>query len=338
MLKLAIALTAALGMAQVAYAQATAGDTGQPGTSTNRNQGGTAQRGSGTQGTAANNQTGQSGSARAGAGQNNNAGTRPGQTGQTVGGTGRGGTANQGGRQMAGANLDGHAADCLILKNEEEIELLQSSQSKIQNDELKQAAQKMIQDHQQAISKLQKFAMHRSEGGGRQASAGSSSQGAATATTQAGAGTTGGAATTNPSSNTTGASGTSVASNDAARGQTREARRVGTDEQADGVAGSDSLSNALFQVAQREKEECLKVAKEDLGKHEGAKFDKAFAGMQSGMHGGMLAKLRALQGQGSSEFSQLLQDLEKTTAEHKDHIDKLMPTLAKEAESGQKRR
>jgi len=361
MLKLAIALTAALGMAQVACAQAPAGDQGSPGTSTNRNQGGTAQRGSGTQGTATNNQSGQAGSARAGQnGQDNNAGTRSGQTGQAAAGTGVGGTANQGGRsgQMATRNIEGHAADCLILKNEEEIQLLQSAQSKIQNDELKQAAQKMIQDHQQAIRKLQRFAMHRGQGGASQTTNGSSGQGAAAASAQAGAGTTGGATTRDPSANTTGASGTSVASRDAGRGQTREALRVGTDNQGgagrDAASGQDSataggqmggspLANALFQVAQREKEECLKLTQEDLNKHEGAKFDKALAGQQCVMHGNMLAKLRALQSQqSSSEFGQLVQELEKTTQQHKEHIDQLLTSLDKGSdrgsESSQKRR
>jgi hypothetical protein len=249
----------------------------------------------------------------------------------------------------AGRSIEGHAADCLILKNEEEIQILQSAQSKIQNDELKQAAQKMIQDHQQAIGKLQRFAMHRGQGAGSQASAGSTGQGAAATSAQAGAATTAGATTRDPSGNTTGASGTRVAANDANRGQSREARRVGTDAAsgqdsttAGGQMGDSSLANALFQIAQREKEECLKLAQEDLNKHEGAKFDKALAGQQCAMHAGMLAKLRALESQQtSSEFSQLLKDLEQTTQQHKEHIDQILASLDKgseKSESSQKRR
>jgi len=307
MLKFALAAIAVLASAGVGRAQTTAGDQGPPGTNVNRNPAG---QGTGTQGTATNNQSGRSGAARAGvAGQNPQAGTAANQPRQS-------------------GSLESHAADCLILKNEEEIALLQFASQKIQDDDLKQAAQKMIQDHQQAITKLERFAAH---GGSRG---------------QSNAKTT----RTDSSANTTGASGTAVASRDSGQPQTREARRVGTDERPGGTRSPENdrqgaatmdhseIHASMYQVAMKEKEECLRLTEADLNKHQGAKFDKVLAGQQCVMHTGMLAHLRALQGQGSSEFNQLLGDLEKTTQQHKDTLDGMMDKLAQNAESGRSRK
>jgi hypothetical protein len=225
---------------------------------------------------------------------------------------------------MAGREIEGHAADCLILKNEEEIATLQFASSKIQDNDLRQAAQKMIQDHQQAISKLGRFAAHAGEAG-NQANSSGGARAAGTARSGAAAG------------NTTGASGTAITSRDTKRSQSREALRVGTDDRANASAGGASSQEVMYQVARREKEECLKMTQADLSKHEGAKFDKALVGQQSVAHTNMLAKLRALQSQGSSEFEQVLQELEKTAQQHKQHLDETMERLSLKAESGKAR-
>jgi len=223
---------------------------------------------------------------------------------------------------MAGmGRLESHAADCLILKNEEEIQILQFALPKIQDNDLKQSAQKMIEDHQQAISKLERFAGHR---GGHSQTNVSSTQ-----------------APANPvPGNTTGASGTAVTSREAGRTQTREALRVGTEERQGGTAASHSdAHDAMYQLALREKDECLKLTEADLNKQQGAKFDKVLAGQQCVMHTGMLAHLKALQqSQTSSEFGQLVQNLEKTTQHHKDTLDGMMDKLAQNAESSKTRK
>jgi predicted outer membrane protein len=305
MLKFALAVAALLGMTAVGFAQSTAGDQGAPGTSVNRNQRGTASPGTGTQGTATNNQSGRSGAERAGV------------DGQIPQGSGRV-PANQTVARSTGGNLESHAADCLTLKNEEEIALLQFASQKIQNDDLKQSVQKMIQDHQQAISKLQRFAGH----GGHHAQPNANTSQAA------------------PPANTTGASGTAVTSRDAGRPQTREALRVGTEEkQPAGAVAYGDAHDAMYQVAMREKEECLKLTESDLNKHTGAKFDMALADQQCVMHTSMLAHLKALQqSQVSSEFGQLLAELEKTTQHHKETLGGMMDKLAQDADSNRARK
>jgi len=324
---------AAFGIAGVSFAQSPAGDQGSPGTSFNQNQGRTSSPGTGTQGTATNNQSGRTGSERAGVS------GQTGQAGQTAG------TSQAAGHgHIAGAGrLESHAADCLILKNEEEIQILQFALPKIQDNDLKQAAQKMVQDHQQAITKLQRFAQH--DGSQSQTNAGAAgATGAVTASGRTGAaGATG---------TTSGASGTALTARDAGRPQSRETLRVGTDERGAGATGTAGAASregtagmhdgdahsAMYQIAQREKEECVRLTEQDLGKKEGAKFDKALAGQQCVMHTAMIAHLRALQGHGSSEFGQLLQQLEQTTEQHKQSLDGMMDKLAQNAESGRSRK
>jgi len=198
------------------------------------------------------------------------------------------------------------------LGNEEEVALLQFAVQKTQNDEVKQMATMMIKDHQEAITKLQSFATH-------------------------------GRTSADPSANTTGASGTAIS--EAGRGAApRESRKVtGSEDPTSPVGGAtahgamNGIAGQLHQLARREKEVCLKMTKEDLSKQEGANFDKALVGQQCVMHTTMLAKLTALQGQTSPELNRVTQELARTTAHHKQHLEKMMEKLAEKTESAARR-
>jgi hypothetical protein len=333
MLRITVALIAALGMTQAARAQATAGDQGAPGRSVNQGRADTpggrdAARGAGTQGIA-----------QPGPGSQNNTGRAGDST--AIGGAPLATDAATG-RQAASAatSLEGHLADCLILKNEEEIAILQFAQDRIQNDELKQAARKMIDDHQQAISKLERFAMHRGT-----AAAGRSGQSTAGATGGEVGRTT--RETLRPNANDAQATDAASGSSTSRGGTTTGAQSSsgtngggtgrGTASGTGAAAASAGIGSAhatggdlgmrMYQIAQREKEQCLQLTKADLQKHEGEKFDKALTGQQSVMHASMLAKLNAIEGQTSAEFNQLAQQLAQTTQQHKEHLDQLMTQL-----------
>jgi hypothetical protein len=71
--------------------------------------------------------------------------------------------------------------------------------------------------------------------------------------------------------------------------------------------------------------------KEELGKYKGSEFDQAFVGSQLGAHIGMLAHLKALEGESSAELNAVVTKMESTTKEHKLHLEKLMSHLQKEA-------
>jgi len=54
--------------------------------------------------------------------------------------------------------FDSHVADCLILGNQEEIALLKFGIERTKNKDVKELAQSMVKDHEDAISKLRQFA------------------------------------------------------------------------------------------------------------------------------------------------------------------------------------
>ena len=63
-----------------------------------------------------------------------------------------------------GANqeVEQFLASCLLAKNQSEVELSQFAQEQAENPEVKQFAQKMVQDHQKMIQQLQQFAGNQS--------------------------------------------------------------------------------------------------------------------------------------------------------------------------------
>lgn len=68
-------------------------------------------------------------------------------------------TTPSGARQaLPAANLDQQIAACLVLGNEEEIALAQFAQQRAQSEPVKKFAQMMIEQHQQAVTKIQQAA------------------------------------------------------------------------------------------------------------------------------------------------------------------------------------
>jgi len=113
----------------------------------------------------------------------------------------------------------------------------------------------------------------------------------------------------------------------------REARKVPADSANDAHGGQDGMMAKLHRMTKRAHEQCLVLSREELTKYEGHEFDQAFLGQQIGMHTGMLAKLKAAQEETSGELSQWTGKAQETTKKHKDHLEKLMNDLAKDAHS-----
>ncbi len=61
-------------------------------------------------------------------------------------------------QRSAASGIDSHIADCLILGNQEEIALLKFGMERTKSSEVKEAAQKMIADHEKAVTQYRKFA------------------------------------------------------------------------------------------------------------------------------------------------------------------------------------
>ena len=73
----------------------------------------------------------------------------------------RAGQRQQGQADQAGGECqltEQHLAACLIIDNQGQVALAEFAQEQSQNDEVKQFAQQMVQEHTECISKLQQFA------------------------------------------------------------------------------------------------------------------------------------------------------------------------------------
>jgi predicted outer membrane protein len=152
-----------------------------------------------------------------------------------------------------GNPLDQQIAVCLTLGNQEEVQLGQFAQDRAQNPQVKQFAQMMVEEHQQAVSKLQQAMPHLAS-----LKLELNAQGAT-----ARAGATGATTSANQRNSATGA-------------------QAGGQQQ-------------MVEFAKEVKQECLNLTTQELGRKQGADFDKCYIGQQLVAHTGMLAELKTAQ-------------------------------------------
>lgn len=204
------------------------------------------------------------------------------------------------GEESSAASFDSHVADCLILANQEAVAILKIGAERAQNEEVKQFAQKSLEDHEKALKELQKFASEKHAKSQLQA-------------------------------------GTEERAGES-RIATREARKPAAGEERTAAASAEELCDRMFEIQHRAARECLNLTQKELAKWKGAEFDQAFLGQQTGAHIGMYAHLKALEGEVSPELEKVIQHCTKVTMEHKDQADKLMTQLAKAEQGGERAR
>lgn len=244
--------------------------------------------------------------------------------------------------QASAGKLDRHIASCLALGNHEEIALAEFALQHAQNDQVRQFAQQMIQDHRKVLGQLQKFAPDAANmqlsadagAAGRQGQRGQQGQASGRARTDN--------ATDARQSTATPATqqpGTSTAQNrDAtpgARGRevpTSIDRREGSDDQ----VAAGSYEHHLMALGKQTAEECLRLTKMELQRHTGEHFAQAYIGQQVGAHIGMLAKINASEQFASPELKQVLDQGRQITQQHMEHARQLMTQL--EGKSGSQNR
>jgi predicted outer membrane protein len=212
-------------------------------------------------------------------------------------------SASAGARAQGGGQLDQQIATCLILGNQEEIALAQFAQERAENPQVKQFAQTMIEQHQQALSKLQQAApqvaslnleLHAQQGNRSEARPESSeSRVQPTASTQPAGG---------------------------------EARSATASTQGGG-------EHQMAKFAQEVKQECLNLVTAELGQKQGAEFYKAYLGQQINAHVGMLAELRVSQRHASQQLKPVLQEGEQMTQQHLAQAKSIMEQLHSESGS-----
>ncbi len=199
-----------------------------------------------------------------------------------------GGNANQ-------SNMDQYIATCLLFSNQEEVALAQVAVDRAENENVKQFAQMLVNDHQKAIQKLQQ---HAKPGMGLE-----------------------GSGQTTVSIQSTGND--QYASDQSATAQQYTANRADLDRD----AGSSGAYDQILKLQQQATQECLTMTKSMMQEKQGAEFDKAFAGSQIGAHVGMLAKLKASEQHASSELASILQESQQMTKNHLEQAKQLCDEL-----------
>jgi predicted outer membrane protein len=225
--------------------------------------------------------------------------------------------------------VDHFFAGCLLAKNKAEVELSQIALQKAENPEVKQFAQKMVQDHQKMIQQLQPLAMQGGANRSTSSTLGSSSESRGRSATTEGRttdttalpGSSGASQTIAPS----GASAT-IPSADATAGTT-------TSETATATAGmGNSPVHQLMQIDRQINERALQMARDDLQQKSGAEFDKCYVGNAITAHVHALAALEVIGRQTQGTLAQVARQAQPDVQQHLDHAKQLMKQL--ESQSG----
>lgn len=220
-------------------------------------------------------------------------------------------TAQYGQRDAQGAPtqaVENYLAGCLLMKNKAEVELSEFAQQQSQNPEVKQFAQKLIQDHSQLVQKLQPLA-------GMYAADRQTSTSTRVDNRQIDA--------QRDAADTSRLPGSPGARSD----QPNQSLTATTQTFQEGQGG------ALHHLAQIEKqigEKCKQALKEELQTKTGAEFDKCFVGYLVGSHMQSLAALEVIGQQTQGQLAEVAQQAQPIVQQHLDHAKQ----LAKQLEGG----
>lgn len=199
-------------------------------------------------------------------------------------------------------------AACLLAKNEAEVELGQLAQQQSQNPQVKQFAQKMVQDHRQLVQKLQPLA-----GAQASPSLGTTSQFDA----QRSAADT----TRLPGSPGAGQPTTRDTASDLSRNINQD---IDTDR---GPGQQNAAFSELAQIERQITERHQQAVRDELQQKQGAEFDKCYVGVQVAGHMHMVAALEVIEQQGPDQLRQIAQQARPTVEQHLEHAKQLIKQL-----------
>jgi predicted outer membrane protein len=205
-------------------------------------------------------------------------------------------TVGVAGQADRGRSPDAELAGCLIVDNEGEVAMGQFALQRTKNDEVKQFAQKMVEDHGKMIENLRRFA-----------------------------GSAGAAASPAPASAATAGTPSSSPNN---------APAPSTGVQQAGTAGQPSMQNRrpnapIDHVAFKRElgELCKQTLQRELGAKSEAEFDKCYVSQQIGAHLHAIDAMRVSQNHASPELRQALTTGIETATMHLHHAKELMKKL-----------
>jgi predicted outer membrane protein len=195
---------------------------------------------------------------------------------------------NDGARHEKADHFDHHVAQCLIMGNQNEIAAAKIAQKKGNDDEVKNFADNMVQDHEQFIAVLEKFAGHNyrhRDGGARRATAGNQ-RAAATEGTET------------------------------------------TARNAQGKDGEQHEHMAKFMRIHEEiADQCRASVQRELDSKQGKAFDECYMGLQIGAHMKMVDELTVLSRHVSAEFKPILEKGLQTAQSHLDNAKTVLKDI-----------
>lgn len=284
------------------------------------------------------------------------------QPGATQRGTNQQGLNQNLGQQTSQDELSMFFAAKMVIGQQAEMQAISMASDKLENSQVQQFAQKLMQDHQQMQQRImQAMPQLASVEGVRSqqvASQGSSQQSSSSlqAGQQGQSGQQGQLGTGGQSAAGQSPSG-SVAQqqNDRSTSPSDPSDRIaGTDSPAGsttpdmddrdtasphstayrGEAGGQALSGSLSKlvtICRETAENDLQMTRQMMESKEGKDMDMTFVGSQIVCHQKALAELRALDGVGSSEFQQIVQQAEQMMERHYQEAQELAMTLGSES-------
>lgn len=248
---------------------------------------------------------------------------------------------NQGDRQLAA---------CLISDNEGEVALAKFALQKSQNPDVKEFAEQMIQAHGECLKKLSQFAPNLTISHGTDASVPENRRDRS-ATTEDRSTTEDRPANATqrtkddpqakPDRDAKPSTKQDRDANPPAKPD-RDANSTTKPNQAPGTRGNQTTTVVtqeptghvdLIRVKQEIGRLCVETMKKELGEKKGADFDKCFMGMQVGGHLHMADTLKVMKNYASPQLRSVLEEGEKTTAEHLAHAKQIMKSLEGEKRS-----
>ncbi|MBW3596999.1 MAG: DUF4142 domain-containing protein [Planctomycetes bacterium] len=233
---------------------------------------------------------------------------------------------NREGQAGRGQQLEQQLATMLALGNWKEIQVSQLAAQKAQSPEVKEFAQKMVQDHTQFLQQLQQFVPQgqlddlRSSGGREAVGAvdartGVQPEGAADREREARPGA---------ERNREGADRKREANREEqAADQPNRQRRPG----AAGQASARGPGGPITQIAKQATKRSLQRTTELLNEKQGREFDQCYIGQQIVAHIETVSKLEAMQNHGSPQFQAVIRKGVQTTEEHLKEAGAIAQTL-----------
>jgi predicted outer membrane protein len=209
---------------------------------------------------------------------------------------------------VAGAStqeVENYLANCLLMRNQAEIEIAEFAQQQLQNPEAKQFAQKLIQDHGQLVQKLQPLAAMFVTGPQRSATRVDSRQ----LDAQRGAADT---------TRLPGSPGAAINNNQPNQGLTATQPQQ---------QGQNAALQHLAQLERQIGERCKQALKEELQAKTGADFEKCFVGAMIGSHMQSLAALEVIGQQTQGQLAEVAQQAQPIVQQHLDHAKQLAKQL-----------